>query len=108
MNNTVVVTHITKINNTVVVTHVTKINNTVVVTHVTKINNTVVVTHVTKVVVTQVGDQILSINEESTEGLTHSEAVEQLKAIEGTIRLEVIQGESLTHVHTCMCVCTPA
>ncbi|KAI0215440.1 Multiple PDZ domain protein [Lamellibrachia satsuma] len=30
-----------------------------------------------------VGDQILSINEESTEGLTHSEAVEQLKGHRG-------------------------
>ena len=68
----------------------------------------------TVTVVTQVGDQIVSIDGESTEGLTHSQAVEQLKAIDGTIRLEVVQGESTVgahayphiHLHDCRrCMC---
>ncbi|GFY70414.1 multiple PDZ domain protein, partial [Trichonephila inaurata madagascariensis] len=36
------------------------------------------------------GDQILSVNDQSLEGLTHEEAVEVLKKVTGTVVLSVL------------------
>ncbi|XP_013421811.1 multiple PDZ domain protein isoform X4 [Lingula anatina] len=43
----------------------------------------------------KVGDHIMSINGQPTEGLTHHEAVQLLKQFQGTISLVVTQGEDV-------------
>ena len=38
----------------------------------------------------QKGDQLVSVNDQSLEGLTHGEAVEMLKNVNGTVKLVVL------------------
>jgi C-terminal processing protease CtpA/Prc len=40
----------------------------------------------------QRGDQILSVNDKSLDGVTHEEAVEILKNVNGTVRLIVLSN----------------